>query len=319
MWDYYGDYNFEETEVYKISTVVVNYLKSVSEIKSKEYTKNMSDLRSLFDSKDISEFLDEVDNLSFSNRIELKKIININLNFEDACYEKNCLYEYFQVDKSLEKKIYKIFAEKAMKFNEKIWKRMEKERYVEIILDSRRPNVYCPICGLEILKNKKNGKRSPLDHFFPKKKYAFLYFYELNLILMCESCNSKKGQKTITDYGWMYPYKNRNNISFDLELLSIDIFNHQYEFSIKNINEGNLDREYIEKYKKCWNEIFDLKNRILESYKNIIEVLENEYLEILLEEDKDTIKRNYNRLKKQEEKKGNIIEKSYYEYKLKEM
>lgn len=70
---------------------------------------------------------------------------------------------------------------------------------------------YCPMCGSET--------HNTLEHFLPRRPWAELSFFSLNLLPSCSSCNSKRGNQANapnTTPRLLHPY-------FDEDLLSKQI------------------------------------------------------------------------------------------------
>jgi len=68
----------------------------------------------------------------------------------------------------------------------------------------------CPYCNRNNIDYSEMGKkitRSPLDHFFPKKKYPYLSCTLSNLIPCCHTCNSAKSNESTYDTKIIYPYQ----------------------------------------------------------------------------------------------------------------
>lgn len=64
---------------------------------------------------------------------------------------------------------------------------------------------YCNVGYISVIKGREKSFRAALDHYFPKSKYPFLAISLFNLIPVCDTCNSIKGEKDSKNF--IYPYE----------------------------------------------------------------------------------------------------------------
>jgi 5-methylcytosine-specific restriction endonuclease McrA len=67
---------------------------------------------------------------------------------------------------------------------------------------------YCPMCGL-YMSVKPHGREPDRDHIIPRSKYPEFSLLCVNLVILCDDCNTAKGNKVFDPSGkWMFlhPY-----------------------------------------------------------------------------------------------------------------
>ncbi len=110
--------------------------------------------------------------------------------------------------------------------------------------------ISCPYCNSNIIVNVDtiNGRRSQLDHFFPKTVYPALALCFYNLVPICPSCNGHKGTKTFD----ASPYSATNlaemskfgHIGDHRTNLHFSLFFHPERLMVSNAKHLGLENVY---------------------------------------------------------------------------
>jgi hypothetical protein len=119
----------------------------------------------------------------------------------------------------------------------------------------------CPACGLAY--NKFFNHKKTIEHVLPKSEYQQYILSPINLYYLCESCNSRKGNR-ISEGRIFHPLFSNINCCTKPDIELILLTNSSVEIKV-SINESNIDyRHFIKKLFK-----------IHLTYKNFIKKLFN--------------------------------------------
>jgi len=100
----------------------------------------------------------------------------------------------------------------------------------EIIFTEDEDFDECPYCGI--------NEPATLDHYLPKEKFPEFSIYPLNLIPICNVCNSKyKGAKFLSPAGGMLFMHSYFDIFPDVDLLDVSVeINDKVELTFTNLS-----------------------------------------------------------------------------------
>jgi len=198
----------------------------------------------------------------FSNKTkdELISLVNANSNLNGKTID-NLKFT------TLIYRINQILKDVFIDFYKNGWDKIEDyDRYTFVTKHNLKT---CPYCNMGYIliserdKNKKNGLRPEIDHFFPKAIYPYLAMSFYNLIPSCQVCNHTKSNKDTfvdnllspyeidsTTFKLTYQPKNMNFLqikkrkynfnSFDIKFKKIDKYSNKY-FKLDKLYEQHKD------------------------------------------------------------------------------
>lgn len=340
MWYYFNKSKFYETEFNTISNLLKNYFKSIdvvlySAAKSEEtdYEKNFREIKFYFTRSNkclnqLSSLNNYLKKLLLVERQTLKKVINTNLEIKNYLENYNFFISYENLkDYGFSTEFTNILRE----MDNAIWEYLSskdngsvKKQYYEMLYKALENKIYCPFCGINILKNP-NGKvkLSPLEHFIPKAKYPFVAWNTDNIFLACEDCNSKKGEKSLKEKDSIFfPIELDITPKIKLKLISYNLIDE--EDISKNINNDNciiefisenISKENFDKYLSDWNHFFSIEDRLKESLISYVKKKEREFKRKKRKNKKFDFLTDIEAELEEAEKDGNIIKIAYLKYK----
>lgn len=209
-------------------------------------------------------------NLSKKKLKVLEKAVRINNQIEKLCngeLEPVTFDDIKAIDENLKDNLYKFnkcLYENVLGLKPFYSKYRHIDEHYELFSKFNRFN-RCPSCGLKrMLKPEEvdfddNEKREAYDHYFNKARYPFSVVNFLNLVPLCNDCNSKyKTQRDIINDGEnrvkaFFPFSDipQKDIS-----VSVDVIMEEYKNAIVEIkcigNEEEVD---------TWDRVFSVKSR----------------------------------------------------------
>lgn len=211
--------------------------------------------------KHLNSLLDEV-NLPHNNNL-LLQIKSIYKYQRKQLRKGNYNIKFFSINTNFHILFIDFFYDSL--FNDQsIWMAIGNKSFSKQIFISNFNLKVCPYCNIENISRSRNYK---IDHFLPKSKFPLLSMYYLNLIPICEACNSFDQGK---GNNFIFPIQNQfykeigNLIDFNYNFLNETI---QLSASKKEI-ANFITLLQLENAYKANNLFYLKKNYIYKYYKN---------------------------------------------------
>lgn len=144
---------------------------------------------------------------------------------KEAIQYYSSAFESTQYNCSLEEKTDLVLADKINDF----WS--EHKSYVKNIIP---PSDYCPVCGVSY--NHEFNYIKTLEHVLPKSKYQQYILSPINLVYLCELCNSSKGSKV--NEILFHPYFSNITCTGEVTLSMFERTDHKIDIKVE-IHEEN--------------------------------------------------------------------------------
>ncbi|MEZ7516079.1 hypothetical protein [Flavobacterium frigidarium] len=188
----------------------------------------------------------------------LRRAVHNNNKIELLCSGKETPITYREINKidndlSIElKKIFGRLYKYVINLQPVYSKYGKKDEFYKLIIDTE---TVCHCCGVGTMLNIYQGPVGALDHYFPINHYPFTSINFVNLMPICDICNSKyKTQKdtlflfktktkfgikrtSIRRYKAFFPYSNE----YELINVSVQINNND----LNNLSENDISIDYL--------------------------------------------------------------------------
>lgn len=167
---------------------------------------------------------------------------------------------------------------------------IRKSEQIEIFKDickNEKGDLICPCCGL--MMEEETDHKMTIEHILPKDKFKIFILYPMNLVPLCDNCNSNKKNK-FYQKNIYHPYYNTNH-SFDSSKLVVK-FKKKSKKDVGFSCTYNLNKQVDQKII----EVFNLYN-LQKTYEKRIykDLIRNRYYPLLIDKvskfGKDAVKK----------------------------